>query len=30
MVLGREAARQFTADVAAETITSFKEIGLLK
>ncbi len=30
MVLGREAARKFTADVAAETVASFKELGLLK
>lgn len=30
MVLGREAARKFTADVAQETIESFKELGLLK
>lgn len=30
MVLGREAARKFTVDVAAETTASFKEMGLLK
>jgi putative tricarboxylic transport membrane protein len=30
MVLGREAARKFTAEVAAETTASFKEMGLLK
>jgi putative tricarboxylic transport membrane protein len=30
MVMGREAARKFTADVAAETSASFKEMGLLK
>jgi putative tricarboxylic transport membrane protein len=30
MLLGREAARKFTAEVAAETVTSFKELGLLK
>jgi len=30
MVMGREAARKFTAEVAAETIESFKELGLLK
>jgi len=30
MVMGREAARKFTAEVAAETIDSFKELGLLK
>jgi putative tricarboxylic transport membrane protein len=30
MVLGREAARKFTAEVAAETAASFKEMGLLK
>ena len=30
MVLGREAARKLTADVAAETVASFKELGLLK
>jgi tripartite-type tricarboxylate transporter receptor subunit TctC len=30
MLLGREAARKFTADVAAETAASFKEMGLLK
>jgi hypothetical protein len=30
MVLGREAARKFTTDFAAETVTSFKELGLLK
>ncbi|NBY68383.1 MAG: tripartite tricarboxylate transporter substrate binding protein, partial [Betaproteobacteria bacterium] len=30
MLLGREAARKFTADVAAETTASFKEMGLLK
>lgn len=30
MVLGREAARKFTAEVAAETSASFKEMGLIK
>jgi hypothetical protein len=30
MVLGREAARKFTADVAAETEANFKEMGLVK
>lgn len=30
MVLGRDAARKFTTDFAAETVTSFKELGLLK
>jgi putative tricarboxylic transport membrane protein len=30
MVLGREAARKFTAEVAAETAASFKEMGLTK
>jgi putative tricarboxylic transport membrane protein len=30
MVLGREAARKFTAEVAAETTASFKEMGLIK
>jgi tripartite-type tricarboxylate transporter receptor subunit TctC len=30
MVMGREAARKFTAEVAAETVESFKELGLLK
>ncbi|WP_341908594.1 tripartite tricarboxylate transporter substrate binding protein [Polaromonas sp. YR568] len=30
MVLGREAARRFTADVAAETTLSFKELGIIK
>jgi tripartite-type tricarboxylate transporter receptor subunit TctC len=30
MVLGREAARKFTAEFAAETTASFKEMGLLK
>jgi tripartite-type tricarboxylate transporter receptor subunit TctC len=30
IVMGREAARKFTAEVAAETIESFKELGLLK
>jgi tripartite-type tricarboxylate transporter receptor subunit TctC len=30
LVLGREAARKFTADVAAETTASFKEMGLIK
>lgn len=30
MVLGRDAARKFTADVAAETTASFKEMGLIK
>jgi putative tricarboxylic transport membrane protein len=30
MVLGREAARKFTAEVAAETAASFKEMGLVK
>ena len=30
MLMGREAARKFTAEVAAETVTSFKELGLLK
>lgn len=30
IVMGREAARKFTAEVAAETVESFKELGLLK
>ena len=30
MLLGRAAARKFTADVAAETTQSFKELGLVK
>jgi len=30
MVLGREAARRFTAEVAAETAADFKELGLIK
>jgi tripartite-type tricarboxylate transporter receptor subunit TctC len=30
MVLGREAARKFTADVAVETAANFKEMGLIK
>ena len=30
IVMGREAARKFTAEVAAETTSSFKELGLLK
>lgn len=30
IVMGREAARKFTAEVAAETIESFKELGLVK
>ena len=30
IVMGREAARKFTAEVAAETIESFKELGLIK
>jgi putative tricarboxylic transport membrane protein len=30
MVLGREDARKFTAEVAAETAASFKEMGLVK
>ena len=30
LLLGREAARKFTADVAQETRESFKELGLLK
>jgi tripartite-type tricarboxylate transporter receptor subunit TctC len=30
MLLGREAARKFTAEVAAETAASFKEMGLTK
>ena len=30
MLLGREAARKFTAEVAQETRDSFKELGLLK
>jgi tripartite-type tricarboxylate transporter receptor subunit TctC len=30
IVMGREAARKFTAEVAAETTESFKELGLLK
>jgi tripartite-type tricarboxylate transporter receptor subunit TctC len=30
MVMGREAARKFTAEVAAEPVESFKELGLLK
>jgi len=30
MVLGREAARRFTAEVAAETAADFKELGLVK
>jgi len=30
MVLGREAARKFTADIAAETEANFKEMGLVK
>jgi tripartite-type tricarboxylate transporter receptor subunit TctC len=30
MVLGRDAARKFTADVAAETAANFKEMGLVK
>ena len=30
IVMGREAARKFTAEVAAETTLSFKELGLLK
>ncbi len=30
IVMGREAARKFTAEVAAETTASFKELGLLK
>jgi tripartite-type tricarboxylate transporter receptor subunit TctC len=30
MVMGREAARKFTAEVAADTVASFKELGLLK
>lgn len=30
MVLGREAARKFTAEVAAETAATFKEMGLAK
>lgn len=29
-VMGREAARKFTAEVAADTVASFKELGLLK
>lgn len=30
IVMGREAARKFTAEVAAETTESFKELGLVK
>jgi tripartite-type tricarboxylate transporter receptor subunit TctC len=30
IVMGREAARKFTAEVAAETTEAFKELGLLK
>lgn len=30
IVMGREAARKFTAEVAAETVESFKELGLVK
>lgn len=30
LVLGREAARRFTAEVAAETTQSFKELGIIK
>lgn len=30
IVMGREAARKFTAEVAAETTESFKELGLIK
>ena len=30
IVMGREAARKFTAEVAAETVDSFKELGLVK
>lgn len=30
IVMGREAARRFTAEVAAETTESFKELGLVK
>jgi hypothetical protein len=29
-VMGREEARKFTAEVVAETIESFKELGLVK
>jgi hypothetical protein len=29
-VMGREAARKFTAEVVAETIGDFRELGLLK